>query len=104
MIVEIDIEDGLDPSLQTRVDRQINFNFASGSANVRLLSVSLGATRDDGDACYSCKMDAHLHNGTRKVAQAHGKQSTVCIADTAARLARSIRRDHVLLQARQAMR
>lgn len=104
MIVEIEIEDGLELNVQRQVNRQINFKFASAGAHVRVLSVSIGTTEDHGEFLYACQMDASLHNGGRKTAHTEGKHPNMCITDAAARLARSICRDQVLSDARQAMR
>ena len=104
MIVEIDIEHGLDPSLHRRVNRQINFKLASVGAQVRVLTVNLGVTGVHGERFYACTMEARLQTGERKVAHTEGKQPNMCIADAAARLARSLRRDQLFNDARQAMR
>ena len=104
MIVEIDIGADLEPAWRERIDRQINFKFASAGTNVRLLNVRLELKDEQGSSVYMCLMEARLKNGGRKSVVTQGMHPNMCIADAAARLARSISRDRVLATARQASR
>ncbi len=104
MIVEIDIDTGLDAVWRERIDRQISYKFASAGAIVRMLSVRLELDEERGASIYHCRMQARLKNGERRDAETKGAYPNMCVADAAARLARSIRRDRTLASARQATR
>ncbi len=104
MIVEIDLDAGLDGVWRERIDRQISYKFASAGATVRMLSVQLELAEEQDAPIYHCRMEARLKSGERRHAETKGTYPNMCVADAAARLARSIRRDRTLASARQATR
>ena len=104
MVVEIDIDAGLDGPWRERMSRQINFKFASAAASVRLLTARLKVASDGGSPLYVCEMEGRLRNGERRTVETQGSHPNICIADAAARLARSIRRDQLFSPVGQAVR
>ncbi len=92
MTVDISLADELPSSWRTQIQRQIDFKLASVSSSVRMLRISLTIlATPSNDPIHSCHMSAQLQDGTIEEVTATGL-ANVCIADSAARLARSIGR------------
>ena len=94
MNVEIIIGE-LDSRWRERVSREIDLKFASAGSNVRLLIASLRVLKVNEGELYTCEIEARLRSGKRRKVETQGGHPNICIADAAARLARSIRRDNL---------
>ena len=104
MVVEIEIDAELEGLWRDRMSRQINFKFASAATSVRLLNARLVVANEADSPLYTCEMEARLRNGERRSVETQGLHPNICIADAAARLARSIRRDQLFSPVGQAVR
>ena len=76
-----------------RIHRQLDFKIATLSDLVSRLEVSLERQFEGTSPLFTCNMQAHMPDGRIKVARTGGEYPNVCIADAAARLARSVGRE-----------
>ena len=93
--MQVDIRLGnqeLEP-LRVRIQRQLDFKIASLRERVNRLEVNLDQQLLDSAPKFTCTMYARLQDGQVKIAQTGGEHPNVCIADAAARLARSVSRE-----------
>ena len=97
MIVELELDEGLQAAWADRIRRQIDFKLASLTAHVRMVQVWLSVTEDKtGDDMYRCTMRATLGGGVVEEVETTGPLPNICVADAAARLARTIARAYKL--------
>ncbi len=97
MIVELEVQEGLQAAWADRIRRQIDFKLASLTAHVRMVRVRLSVTPDKtGNDVYRCTMQATLAGSVVEEAITTGPLPNICVADAAARLARTIARAYKL--------
>jgi ribosome-associated translation inhibitor RaiA len=75
-----------------RVHRQLHLNLASSRARVHAVRVRLNRQGVTPEARFACEMQARLKDDRRLSVYTHGSNPNVCIADAAARLARTLSR------------
>ena len=76
-----------------RVHRQLNLNLSSLRENVRTVDVRLDKEQGNPVARITCRMQALLQDERQVMVDTNGSNPNICIADAAARLARTVGRD-----------
>ena len=95
MHIDIDVDPELGPDWTERVYRQIHFNLSGTGSVVSRLSAYLRLAPESDPPVYECCMRAILASGWQPAVTHRSEQPNMCVADTAARLARSIRRERL---------
>ncbi|MEM9620355.1 MAG: hypothetical protein AAF993_01815 [Pseudomonadota bacterium] len=100
MIVDIRLADELKDTWQHRIRRQVDFKLASKAHSIRVLTIEFEPADAAQDSrSYRCAMTAQLVDGTSEQVEMNGLPN-MCIADSAARLSRTIGRKAKNKQAR----
>lgn len=93
MFTDIKIDTDLDPRWHDRITRQVHFKLGSTASAVKSLVVKLTRSGRGHPPLYHCAMEARLSNGAQTAIEHRSELPNMCVADTAARLARIIRRE-----------
>ena len=91
MRIDISLQEDLPVDLKEKIRRQVAFKLGTKTESVRVSLKRLAVSEQK--PWYVCSMSAKLKNGSTQREQIRGRQPNICVADTAARLARTIARE-----------
>jgi hypothetical protein len=76
-----------------RISRQLDLHFASLRRRVQAVDVRLHRQNTTSEAGFVCDMQVRLRDERRLSVNARGANPNICIADAAARMARTVSRE-----------